>query len=582
MSEITSAVHSVESYFQLGQLMPANIQRDYQWTPEQVRVLIQDLIGFVESIETGAPDDVYFLGTLIGVREDTMLRLYDGLQRTATLSLLIAYLRDRIDDSRLSDRLHACIGFGETDFRLRLPPPDQTYSESIAPRGATRAGILGGFHGRRIALRRNLNAIGNCLGRRQPDWLARFALKVLEQTRFVLISLSHPQIAEKVFETVNMRGLAVQPHDLIKSRLAQLAMDSEEAEYTVSSWDSVRQNVAQEYDAFTQSLTDRLLEYPDLQRRDHMHHLFDWLADSAAATPRRTFQLVDEGRALTFAWNRVISCTDGWTKAKEMAPLLPVWVIPWRDWIPVAMELTRRRLDKEVPEKWLPSDLDALQRFCMIVLLSELSDSGRRSLFRTLHCALRSGSSPFQQVIAGSGIDMVARVHRTLRKPLDDFRLRRSLMLWIESQDQGLNLRHLKSGRDDRSDVFDPAQIEHILPQNPSIQSDWHTLVPDSASQASVINLIGNLVVVPKSVNEELGRKDFNEKRRILQKSQSRLQRFTTVQDVLSARSWSPADIRARTERMTTKLCEQLQIAPLPAEHLAPDSDGYTRSGIST
>ncbi|WP_395406890.1 HNH endonuclease family protein [Pseudoduganella sp. UC29_106] len=50
--------------------------------------------------------------------------------------------------------------------------------------------------------------------------------------------------------------------------------------------------------------------------------------------------------------------------------------------------------------------------------------------------------------------------------------------------------------------------IEHVFPQNPSATSDW-AKDPDFSEHKSVVNSIGNLVLLSKSKNSSASNHDF-------------------------------------------------------------------------
>ena len=67
-------------------------QRPYSWTEREVRRLIQDLWRAFSRSAT-----FYFIGQIVLVKSnDGKLEISDGQQRLATLSMIIAYVRDRL------------------------------------------------------------------------------------------------------------------------------------------------------------------------------------------------------------------------------------------------------------------------------------------------------------------------------------------------------------------------------------------------------------------------------------------------------------------------------------------------------
>lgn len=81
-------------------------QREYRWQPKQVQELIDDLVEkFLESYDAAHErSDVekyghYFLGSIIISDRDGQKIIIDGQQRLTTLTLLLVYLHNLLDDA---------------------------------------------------------------------------------------------------------------------------------------------------------------------------------------------------------------------------------------------------------------------------------------------------------------------------------------------------------------------------------------------------------------------------------------------------------------------------------------------------
>ncbi|MEL6753233.1 MAG: DUF262 domain-containing protein, partial [Pseudomonadota bacterium] len=131
---------------------PADVQRDYQWGEAEVSALWDDLKTFVFD-PTGEPSPVYFLGMIIVHGGEARYAIYDGLQRVTTLTILLALLRDYVEDEALSRRLGACVLDMRGQPRLRLMG-HQYLADHIQPVGAARTLRGGRLSGQADALRR--------------------------------------------------------------------------------------------------------------------------------------------------------------------------------------------------------------------------------------------------------------------------------------------------------------------------------------------------------------------------------------------------------------------------------------------
>jgi hypothetical protein len=119
--------------------------RGFVWTPTEVAQLVVDME--IASRDPEADDEEiverFYLG-VVNVRalKGGVFILQDGLQRLTTLTMMLAFIRDRVQNVRLSRRIDGILkrrSFGRAaEPRLRLPPESQAwFSHFILPTGAT-------------------------------------------------------------------------------------------------------------------------------------------------------------------------------------------------------------------------------------------------------------------------------------------------------------------------------------------------------------------------------------------------------------------------------------------------------------
>src|SRR5580693_7008613 len=64
-------------------------QRSYRWENEHVKELYEDIHG---AIQEGLNE--YFIGSIVGIKMNDSIYIYDGQQRLATSMILVAAIRD--------------------------------------------------------------------------------------------------------------------------------------------------------------------------------------------------------------------------------------------------------------------------------------------------------------------------------------------------------------------------------------------------------------------------------------------------------------------------------------------------------
>ena len=216
--------------------VPAN-QRSYAWEERHVRNLLEDLN---EAITNDAED--YFLGTVVLVSDGTDdPSIADGQQRTATTTILLARIRDRLNSigrgpsagSRHSDFIRSVdrdteavrprirLNLEDNDFftrRILLSPKDADYAVQLNT-AATRAS------NNRLLIASQLidTFLDQMLATLPQQTHAAHLLKwvsfVEKKTSVVVVTVPDEVGAFRIFETLNDRGLKASQADILKNYL---------------------------------------------------------------------------------------------------------------------------------------------------------------------------------------------------------------------------------------------------------------------------------------------------------------------------------------------------------------------------
>jgi hypothetical protein len=201
-------------------------QREYRWQTKQMAELIEDLsASFLESYE---PDDdrsaveqygYYFLGSIIINDRDGQRFIIDGQQRLTSLTLLLIYLHQHLQDPEEKKQLADLIfsqKYGKRSFNLDVP--DRTPCMEAL------------YTGQPFDTSEQAESVVNILARFQdiedqfPDELKGSALPyfadwLIENVHLVEITAYSDEDAYTIFETMNDRGLSLSPTDMLKGYL---------------------------------------------------------------------------------------------------------------------------------------------------------------------------------------------------------------------------------------------------------------------------------------------------------------------------------------------------------------------------
>lgn len=213
---------TINTCFNYHYVVP-DYQREYVWDQAEVEQLLSDL---TEAFSTNRHKD-YFLGTIVTYKTDNHFELIDGQQRLTTFFILLCALRKIYNENKEPTTVIDNLIFspvmnedGDTvsSYRLQLQYEEASnYLELIyllqdAPKQVSASGerLFGAFDSIVIFLSEKIPSFAD---------LKKFASFLLHKTRFIQIETYDITDALKIFETINQRGVGLNPMDLLKNMI---------------------------------------------------------------------------------------------------------------------------------------------------------------------------------------------------------------------------------------------------------------------------------------------------------------------------------------------------------------------------
>src|SRR5262245_16560578 len=293
----TSNICNVSALLSLGCFLPAPVQRSFEWDVAYASRLLNDIdkalaklqpeathhptsnedptneqetapadrdiasiaaplddFAFDESADemamaqvpvAEAPPAHYFIGNIIlSGTSPQNYEIYDGLQRLTTLTILVAVLRDLIEDRPTRATLHHLIADAE-QYRLRLFGRDKTLAEHVQALGATGHKSNSKAH---YEIGRRILRVKNSLRERIAEWdgarRIRYARFLLSSVWTSVLDVSDVRMARQMFVSTNLYGKPLDTIDLLKGQIADMISqtDSSEAVDEFSrNWEDVKQ-----------------------------------------------------------------------------------------------------------------------------------------------------------------------------------------------------------------------------------------------------------------------------------------------------------------------------------------------------
>lgn len=230
-------------------------QRPYTWGVEHA---VQLLVDLQEALERDL-DEPYFLGSIVLVKDAQSPRaeVIDGQQRLVTLTLLLAVLRDIVEDPSLRKDIHERVEKPAVEWeekpakpRLTLRRRDieffyQYVQKSDATEDVVRLSNNLAVTESQRAIRDNVKALREQLFDWTRNDLANLYKMLRDRTMLVVVSTPDLNSAYRIFNVMNARGLPLLPSDIFKSQVIGEISESSRREYA-DRWENLEQELGRE------------------------------------------------------------------------------------------------------------------------------------------------------------------------------------------------------------------------------------------------------------------------------------------------------------------------------------------------
>jgi hypothetical protein len=224
----------VEAFTDCFYIVP-DYQREYVWTDKEVLLLLDDI-----DEQVGSTSSEYFIGTVLVAPIDGQRNQYDvidGQQRLTTFFLMLCALRNLFKGEQHEGAISNVLAnvytnqeTGDIEQRLKLEPRYENAGELVALIAATNAGPDDTRAAVRAANIPNFGSLDNLMNAyatlhrtlsekyKTVDELKKFWAYLANKVVFIQIS-ADVSSALKIFETINERGVGLNPMDLLKNLL---------------------------------------------------------------------------------------------------------------------------------------------------------------------------------------------------------------------------------------------------------------------------------------------------------------------------------------------------------------------------
>lgn len=532
-------------------------QRSYAWNADQVSSLLEDLAGAIRR----APDkgtSEYFLGSVVAIVRDGRLEIVDGQQRLATISIVLAAIRNQfldVDDDDMAENIERqyLLRFDmetrEYPARLTLNEVDNPYYQGwVVSRPADRNPNVTaqGLSHRKIKRAHDVakKYFQKVWGQYSPSdasrELADWVKFLRDHAQVIRVTVQDAADAFIIFETLNDRGLELSTADLLKNYLFGKSGDRldetrgcwqrmEGALATISSKDPTAEYVRQLWGS-----------YYGLTRKRELFH-------------RIKGEITNKRAAVEFAMRLVDHATQ---YAAILNPDHPLW-----NAYGSATRNCLRTLKTLKVERLRPLLLSVLSTFP----IGEVKKTVRWLVAATVRLNASGGGSsgPTERALAECAVRVREKKINNLKElayalvnehsviPSDS--AFRHYFTGLRVRDAKVARYYLRALEEAFLDMQGPyvlsddealLNLEHVLPQG-GRSPHWSHIADEMAN--SLYQRLGNMVLLNPKVNTELQSKSFAEKIKAYKGSHSTRLTLDLVEKYGDG-SWGEEQIGSRQE----------------------------------
>jgi len=536
-------------------------QRPLSWNRDNFEQLFEDIKDSMD-LEEG-----HFLGSIIlqEVGEHTY-ELVDGQQRMVALTILLAVIRDITNVEDLKEHAHKYI-YQEKDPYKGLPETmrvtpwkelEDLFRKYIYTKGGTKR-FLEDFREGRIEYKDTedpvyhiweaINTFTRKIEESEDLDLEDFVRHMLTSVYVVCIKTKNLTTAYRLFNVLNTRGLPLTPSDLLKSENLGAIEDEKERERYGEKWLRIERNLGREELANVISYIRMMVtkEKARLGIYEEYQRLFK------KGILERGTKFIDLVETISDIYDRKILSPEikaDPEKANRYKNIIELMrrFIPFSDWIPPLLAFYY----KFKSDEYLASFLLKLEKKTVMEWLARFTPSQRITSFGNLIKLIEKSQSPEE---------LINEMDKTLSW-LDEYGYKSEEGLFKQELDdrrfysryRGKLAKYVLLRIDmERWDLENfpgypgTITVEHILPQNPSEDSDWVKLFTKE-ERDEWTNKLGNLVLLSRRKNSRAQNYDFKRKKEVY--FEVKRTPFRITQELEKIDEWNLEELSKRHNRL--------------------------------
>lgn len=515
-------------------------QRPYVWEDEQVIALLED----ISSAQQFTQDSEYFLGSIVFHSKLSESKLYrdnellDGQQRLTTLYILMAVIRDLSEDEDLKKTCRDAIYQKENKFkgipeRMRITfdirdEVKEFAEEFIKIDNSTlrKDSLLDLVNkGQDINVKNMAKAIITI-----REWFLKseninvedFFIHLMNNVLLIFVSSQELDDAFRLFTVLNDRGVKLRNSDILKADNLKFVTDDTKRKTYAIFWEELEGELQEDFDQFLSYIRTILVKEKArlslLKEFElNIYNPKEYIRETKQSIPKTpllnkgidTFEYIKKYKKhYDFLFNNANTSLGSTFEFENLIALLQ---------------------DNSIADIWIPPLLNFRESFGdtnIFAFLIKLDNKFSADLIAgesptTRIESMNSIIKEIQNVKNNSEINEDDKVSTLLHSKIFEF----NKIAFLNEIENGqiykrkfaryilLKLDYLNSGNTQKWNTPSKISIEHVLPQNPSQNSQWKKDFTGE-QHSEWLNRIGNLVLISRTKNISLSNLDFVEKKR--------------------------------------------------------------------
>ncbi|MBC5837806.1 DUF262 domain-containing protein [Flavobacterium muglaense] len=553
-------------------------QRPYVWEDDQVIALLED----IASAQQFTQDSEYFLGSIVfhsKLSENKQYRdneLLDGQQRLTTLYMLMAIIRDLSEDEDLKKTCRDAIFQKENKFkgipermRLTFDIRDEVKDfaeEYIKIDGSTlrKEQLLSLIaNGLDINIKNMAKAIIT-----MREWFLKnqavnvedFFIHLMNNVLLIFVSSQELDDAFRLFTVLNDRGVKLRNSDILKAENLKFVDDDAKRKNYAVFWEELEGELQEDFDQFLSYIRTILVK--DKARlsllkefEQNIYFPKEYIRETKQSIPKKplltkgvdTFEYIKKyKRHYDFLFNNANSSIGSTFEFENLIALLQ---------------------DNSIADIWIPPVLCFRESFGDSEIFKFL-----KKLDNKFSADLIAGESPTYRIESMNNIikEIEAVKNNSNILPEDKISALLSSDIFNFNQIAFLNeiqtgqiykrkfaryillkLDYLNSGNTQKWNTPSKISIEHVLPQNPALNSQWNKdFTVDQKNEW--LNRLGNLVLISRVKNSSLSNLDYEAKKK--KYFDTKMDVFPNSLKMIQSKEWTLETLKTNHKRVIDQL----------------------------